>query len=600
VTFRLAASYVLVLGALEGVVVAQPIWSGPFVRSWALDGTPSFPVARAFGSGGDLNQDGYHDIVFGNEVAYCGHGAIAAFRGLDGFPLWQAIGGPGGPSCPQPPVGCEQTTLGHKRIVLVDLDGDQNPDALTAAWGKCHAQWLYGPNTYGGLGGSVFGFRGSDGGILFEVSAPWISWSSPQGTGGYGWSFDGGFDLTGDGATDVVASAYVFGLPGEPILRGAVFGMSQNGSVPFAVFPGLFMGDQPGGTPSGDGAVEFLDDIDGDGVTDFLVSSSAFYLGAPYPSPSFVPSVGIVRLHSGANFQVLQSVQGAGANQGFGYYMGTLPDVNGDGIRDFFGSVRAHTTYSIFPVPPFTDQRIDVRSGADFSLIRTIYFVEGTLAAQNPYEREIGPSVADDVDGDGLPEVVLPSCGWQNCLIRVVSLSTGIPVHQWVFPYTPFATWMGAGGGDLNGDGLSDVVLVNPSENGGGVAAPFYGHAEVWLSQNTKLVTRPVLGNQAVFAVHMPRWPNRPFRLLFSQATTPPVLVGPYVIPLALDPMFMASLWNWFGGVLNGSGKGSVSVPIPNVPSLSGMTFYASGIAVDSASPYGIAAVLTAVKIDIP
>jgi hypothetical protein len=439
-----------------------------------------------------------------------------------------------------------------------------------------------------------------DGSTLFEVPAPAVPWSSLLGTGGYGWSFDGGEDLTGDGVPDVVGSAYAFALSGESIYRGAIFGMPQTGITPFAVFPGVKVGDFPGGFPPGDGAIEFLDDVDGDGVEDFLASSAAFYLGAPYPDPSNVPSVGIVRLHSGANFQVLQSVEGAGAGQGFGYYMGTLPDVNGDGVRDFFAAVRAHTTAFVFPAPPFSEQRIEVRSGADLSLIRTIYFVEGALAAQNPYEREIGPSVTEDVDGDGVPEVVLPSCGSQNCVVRVVSLGTGIPLHQWVMPSGPYNYWMASAGGDLNGDGHSDVVLVNLSAILGAAGTPIYGHAEVWLAQNMKVVTRPVLGNQAVFAVHMPAWPNRSFRLLFSQGTTPPVILGPYVIPLTLDAMFTASLWNWFGGVLDGSGKGSLSVPIPNVPSLSGMTFYASGIAVDAASPYGIAAVLTAVKVDIP
>jgi len=590
---------VVVLGCGVRPTAAQPAWSGPFVRAWSLDGAPAAPLARSFGVGADLDQDGRDDIVLGNEPSYCGHGAIAAFRGLNGFPLWQVIGPLGSPSClTQPPPGCAQTYLGHKRVKLVDLDGDQASDVLASGWGRCHASWLIGPNAYGSLGGSIWGFRGVDGTPLFEVIAPAVAWSSVDGTGGYGWSFDGGEDVTGDGLPDVVGAAYGFALPGEGIYRGAIFGTPQMGSTPFAVFPGVKVGDFPGGSPPGDGAIEFLDDVDGDGVMDFLASSASFYLGSLPPDASYVPKVGIVRLHSGATFQVINSAQGTAANDGFGHWIGSFPDIDGDGFRDFFTSVRAHAYISL--IPPLAQQRVEVRSGADFSLIRTIFFVDGALAAQNPYEREIGPSVAGDVDGDGVPEVVLPSCGSQNCVIRVVSLGTGITVHQWVTPSGPYDYWMGSAGGDLNGDGLSDIVLVNMSASSGGPGTPIVGHVEAWLAQNMKLVTRPALGNQAVFAVHMPKWPNRPYRLLFSQGTAPPVVLGPYVIPLALDAVFSASLWNWFGAVLDGSGKGSFAVTIPNSPALSGMTFYASGIAVDSASPFGIAAVLTPVKVDIP
>jgi hypothetical protein len=123
----------------------------------------------------------------------------------------------------------------------------------------------------------------------------------------------------------------------------------------------------PGGLTRG--RFHWIDDLDGDGVTDFVV-------GQPFLNSS----EGLVRVHSGKDAHVLFSHPGT-RNSGLGLALVVPGDLNGDGITDYIGS---------------SDFEGFAWSGADGTELARL----GRFLASEPL---------GDCDGDGLPEFV---AGW--------------------------------------------------------------------------------------------------------------------------------------------------------------------------------------------
>lgn len=167
--------------------------------------------------------------------------------------------------------------------------------------------------------------------------------------------------------------------------------------------PNLFMGF----------ATEPAGDVDSDGVEDLLV----FTLN----DAGFA---GTVRLHSGRDGSEIQVWNGTAAFDQFGWSLGAIPDVDGDGVRDVLIGAPA----------------ADSSSGANVGRIGLystgtglpIWTLEGSVG------EFLGASLAvlDDLDGDGTPEVAvgallgLNATGVQVGSIQVLSGRTGAQVYR--------------------------------------------------------------------------------------------------------------------------------------------------------------------------
>jgi hypothetical protein len=180
----------------------------------------------------------------------------------------------------------------------------------------------------------------------------------------------------------------------------------------------------------------------------------------------------------------------------------------------------------------------------------------------------------------------------------------------------PFLSVSPFGGlGDVNGDGLGDFVaspvggicpLCSPQVAVQGLWSPWFWPISspvptVYVSRNFDLVGTPTVGGTAQFEVVAPRRAGKPFQIVFSQDFVFPGLpLGPFLFPIVPDGLFAASAASAISGTLDATGHGTVTLPIPNLPSLSGAAFQASGVVYDPAGPLGIGCVLTQLPIPIP
>jgi len=142
---------------------------------------------------------------------------------------------------------------------------------------------------------------------------------------------------------------------------------------------------------------------------------------------------------------------------------------------------------------------------------------------------------------------------------------------------------------DSTGDGLWDHVLtktVTLAVKPGPVGLAGYGGAlmddfelfdAILMDDSASLPPEP--GNEIKFVLR--GFPNAPYQAATALSTPGIVLPDGRIVPLALDDIFKASatnvlpgLFKNFRGTLDGTGDGAVSIALPNIPGLKGITLF--------------------------
>jgi len=439
-------------------------------------------------------------------------------------------------------------------------------------------------------------------------------------------SLSGAVDLDQDGLPDVILTHVNYMATGLEVRSGA------DGSVLSILDPGLLWP----GPISGIRNVAVAGDVNGDGVPEVIVTGSPW--GAWYG----------VKVLSGPNLVELYSY-GPTYGERLGEDADGLEDVDGDGLRDFF------ITAPEADVPALNAGRLDVYSGGTGLLIASL---TGSSWGQSLGR---GAAALEDVDGDGTPEIAITDYfpngfGYQPARTRVLSAATfsvlyvvppgGLPerlddadgdgiddfiVHDWMtggvaaysgatgaFIGGSAGSYHYAGVGDVNGDGLGDYATQHYSTTFPPVGPPglpeslFWSgltgdsnpqpfEAAIYVAPNFRLTAPATVGGAASLSVLAPKHPGKAFQIVLStEGLFPGTPLGPFLFPLGQTPLLYGSIAAGYGGVLDASGRGSLTLPIPNVPSLQNFVVRASGWVIDpSAAPLPIACILTRLAIPI-
>ena len=193
------------------------------------------------------------------------------------------------------------------------------------------------------------------------------------------------------------------------------------------------------------GDIDVSDDIDGDGVKDFIV-------GARFANAAVVKDAGIAYVYSGATGVELLKLQGTQLNGFFGISVAAVGDTNLDGVPDFLvGSRGKVSSGGSLPGHAW------LYSGADGTLL---HHIEGTITADL-----FGDCVSrvGDINGDGAADLLIGAPGIPA--VYLYSGLDGLLIKLWnTFSATSDAGTALAPIEDLTGDGLPEILVGDPAD----------------------------------------------------------------------------------------------------------------------------------------
>ena len=289
-----------------------------------------------------------------------------------------------------------------------------------------------------------------------------------------GFAVSGAGDVDADGFDDVIV-----GVPKDDIRMGVVDVADAGSARVLSGFDGRTLiacqgsvaNDLLGFSVSGAG------DVNKDGFDDVIVGVPTSDLGGT------LTDAGEARVYSGRDGSELRRLPGPSAGAHFGLSVSDAGDVNGDGYADVIVGAPYDDIGPLVDVGAAT-----VYSGADWS---ELYRWTGAAASD-----DFGYSVsgAGDVDGDGRADLVVGAYGSDDAngantgSVTVYSGFDGLPIFTHHGSAAgDFLGFSVSGAGDVNKDGLADVVVgakqVLVSAGGSGYARVLSGPTGTLLYQ---------------------------------------------------------------------------------------------------------------------
>jgi hypothetical protein len=482
---------------LVGTNATAGVSSGGYVRAWSVS---SGAVVHNSSEGdgeldvgyvGDVNGDGRDDVLVGspNGVALAGQnrGLVRLYSGSTGNQIRELSSQAG-------------ARLGASVAIVGDVDGDGHDDVL--------------------VGAPFEDANGLDSGIarLYSGSTGVELRSHVGSEGGWlGAAVASAGDVDGDSVDDYLVGAPGFKFFGFSLGRVLVISGLTGASI--RTHLGVVTGERFGATLAG------LGDANGDGRADYAV-------GAPWATGPAGIRTGRVDVISGQTGNVFAALVGSAANGRFGAALGAAGDVNADGLGDVvIGSPRffqafPHLSGRVSVYSPLTSTQLWSKSGTESNALyasavdgigdlngdgRSEVIVGAPLgdtavvdsgrawvlsglngAALATHEGSAGEKLGTavrglgDVDNDGVPDyavgeprakTLIGAIPFPTGAVRVYSGATNAVLHS--HSGDLFGGGLGSAlgaGGDVDGDGLRDLVAGEPelagtADHAGGASA---------------------------------------------------------------------------------------------------------------------------------
>jgi FG-GAP-like repeat/FG-GAP repeat/FlgD Ig-like domain len=457
-----------------------------FVFHGSPDGLNTFPAwtsesnqataawGRAVGAAGDVNGDGYDDVIVGAPLYDNGHtdeGRAAVFlgspAGLAASPAWIVESNQAGAG------------FGGSVAGAGDVNDDGYADVVVGA-----PLWDIMPVHGQEDAGRVFVYHGSATGLS---TTPARQLASTQPLAMFGASVATAGDVNADGYADIVAGApqYSNGQTAEG--RAFVYHGSPTG-VPASP---AWTGESNQAASLYGVSVSTTGDVNGDGFADVVV-------GAPHYDLAENTDFGWAFVYYGS----ATGLQGSGASlflhpvvqepeAEFGCSVATAGDVNGDGYADLIVGERL-----------FGELGPQIDQGQVYLFLGSATGVErhSWSATSGQALAFFGTSVATagDVNGDGFSDVVVGAPGYGNgqadegrAFVYHGAAEDPSTTAAWTAESNQasafFGHWVGTAG-DVNGDGYSDAIVAAWSFDNGQTDE---GRAYVYHGSSNGLLASP-------------------------------------------------------------------------------------------------------------
>jgi hypothetical protein len=387
--------------------------------SWLANGEGTHHrFGYAVGTAGDVNGDGYDDVIVGGDQykeftgrVYVYHGGA---RGLDGSPAF---------------VGTGENVNNHYGYAVGtagDINGDGFNDVIAGAYH--HANFR----------GRAYLYLGSSDGLA-EPASFVLDGEGPDNY--FGRSVATAGDVNGDGYDDIIvgAQAYDRSTGRAYLYAGGPTGLSAS---PAAVLSGEGPSDSFGQS------VGTAGDVNGDDYDDVIVGAHSVNNGT-----------GRIYVYagSGSGLKPIPSsvITGQGQGDRLGFSVGTAGDVNGDGYSDViagaYGVSEGKGSVYVYAGGP---------EGLD---ARPILTATGEVAG-DWFGHSVG--TAGDLDGDGYDEIVVGARNHDGNTGRVylyAGSALGLDAAPlFIFDGQALNSWFGHSvgtAGDIDGDGHAEAIV---------------------------------------------------------------------------------------------------------------------------------------------
>ena len=415
------------LGSASGLETS-PVWTAESNQADARFGT-------SVASAGDVNGDGYSDIIVGADRYDNGHedeGRAFVYLGSElgpgVSPIWTAESDQAFSF-----FGCSVATSG-------DVNGDGYSDVIVGA--HCYDS-----------GGRSYVYLGSPAGP--QSTSDWTADSDQDGAY-FGHSVSTAGDINGDGYSDVIVGAYIYDNGETSEGRAFVYLGSDSG---LAANPTWIAESDQDYADFGI-TVATAGDVNGDGFSDIIVGAHRYSNGQTDEGGAFVYLGGSM----GPSESPGWTAESNQANASYGWSVTTAGDVNGDGFSDVI-------------IGAYEYDNGQTNEGRAFVYLGSVSGLSASpiwTAESDQSSAYFGWTVATagDVNGDGFSDVIVGAYNFDNdetdegtAFVYLGNASGVSTSPDWTAESDQTGAsfgWAVATGGDVNSDGYSDVIIGAP------------------------------------------------------------------------------------------------------------------------------------------